>query len=104
MTMTASTAPHLVVNDPSVATLRARWQGTLLAPDDAEYDEARRVFNAMIDRRPALIARPGGVEDIRRAVLFAREHDMLLSVKGGGHNVAGSAVCEGGLMLDLSLL
>lgn len=104
MAATASTAPQLVANNPAVATLRTRWQGTLLSPDDPEYDGARQVFNAMIDRRPALIARPRGVEDIRRAIHFAREHDLLLSVKGGGHNVAGSAVCEGGLMLDLSQL
>jgi FAD/FMN-containing dehydrogenase len=92
------------VGDAAVGAFRAHLHGDLLGPDDPGYDDARRVFNAMIDRRPALIARPADVEDIRRAVLFAREYDLPFSVKGGGHSVAGSAVCDGGLMLDLSVL
>ena len=92
------------IDEVAVRALRARLQGRLLAHRDPGYDDARRVFNAMIDRHPALIARVRSAEDVQRAVLFAREHDLPLSVKGGGHNVAGSAVCEGGLMLDMSLL
>jgi FAD/FMN-containing dehydrogenase len=92
------------VSDAAVQAFRAQLAGDLLGPEDPGYDDARRVFNAMIDRRPAFIARPADVEDIRLAVLFAREHDVPFSVKGGGHSVAGSAVCEGGLMLDLSPL
>jgi FAD/FMN-containing dehydrogenase len=88
----------------AIRAFRARLQGDLLAPGDPGYDDARRVFNALIDRHPALIARIRSAEDVQRSVLFAREHDLPLSVKGGGHNVAGSAVCDGGLMLDLSLL
>lgn len=79
-------------------------QGDLVAPGEPGFDTFRRVFNAMIDRYPALIIRPRCPEDVQRAVTFARQHDLPLSVRGGGHNVAGSAVCDGGLMLDLGLL
>ena len=92
------------ISEVDIRVLRARLQGQLLAQREPGYDDARRVFNAMIDRYPALIARVRSAEDVQRAVRFAREHDLPLSVKGGGHNVAGSAVCEGGLMLDMSLL
>ena len=73
-----------------------------VAAGDAGYDEARTVFNALIDHRPALIARCSGAADIIAAVEFAREHDLLVSIKGGGHGVAGKAVCDGGLMIDPS--
>ncbi len=76
--------------------------GRLLSPDDAGYDEARQVHNGMIDRRPALIARCEGIQDIVDAVNFAREHGLEIAVRGGGHNVAGRAVTEGGLMIDLA--
>jgi FAD/FMN-containing dehydrogenase len=76
--------------------------GRLLLPGDGGYDEARTIWNRTIDRRPALIARCAGVDDVVASVRFAREHDLLVSVRGGGHNVTGNAVCEGGLMLDLS--
>lgn len=88
--------------DAAVHELGRRLAGSLLRPGAAGYDEARAVWNRMIDRRPALIARCAGVEDVVTAVRFAREHDLLLSVRGGGHNVTGHAVCEGGLMIDLS--
>ncbi len=78
------------------------FAGVLLRPDDAGYDEARAVWNGMIDRRPALIARCRSAEDVRLAVELARRHRLLVAVRGGGHNVAGSAVCDGGLMIDLS--
>ena len=84
--------------------LRAAFRGSLLSAADPGYEETRRVWNAMIDRRPALIARATGTADVVAAVRFARQHQLLLSVRGGGHNIAGLAVCEGGLMLDLSLL
>jgi FAD/FMN-containing dehydrogenase len=76
--------------------------GPLLTSADAGYDDARTVWNRMIDRRPALIVRCAGVDDVVAALRFARERDLLISVKGGGHNVTGYAVCAGGLMLDMS--
>jgi FAD/FMN-containing dehydrogenase len=79
-------------------------RGTLLQPDERGYDEARALWNAMIDRRPALIARCLGVADVIACVHFARQHDLRLSIKGGGHNISGLAVCDGGLMLDMSLM
>jgi FAD/FMN-containing dehydrogenase len=91
--------------DPkSVADLSARFSGVLLRPDESGYDDARRVHNGMIDRRPALIARCLGTADIVDAVNFARTRGLELAVRGGGHNVAGRAACDGGLMLDLALM
>ena len=76
--------------------------GSLLVPEAGEYEDARRIWNGMIDRRPAVIARCAGTADVIACVNFARERNLLLSVRGGGHNVSGNAVCEGGLMIDLS--
>ncbi len=80
-----------------------RFLHGLLAGEEG-YDEVRRTWNGAIDRRPALIARCAGTDDIVEAVRFAREHDLLVSVRGGGHAVAGHAVCDGGLMIDFSLM
>jgi FAD/FMN-containing dehydrogenase len=102
VTVSSPTSPR-AIDDVAIRAFRARLQGDLLAPGDPGYDDARRVFNGMIDRYPALVVRVRSAEDVRRAVLFARERELPLSVKGGGHNVAGSAVCQAGLMLDLSL-
>jgi FAD/FMN-containing dehydrogenase len=77
-------------------------KGPVLGPDDPAYEESRRVFNAMIDRRPAAILKCSCAEDVARGVTVAREYDLPLSVRGGGHSVAGNAVCEDGLMLDMS--
>ena len=92
------------VSKEAVDQFRSTLRGPLLRPDDPGYDQARSIWNAMIDRRPALIVRCAGVADVMRAVAFAREHDVLLAVRGGGHNIAGNAVCDGGLMLDMSLM
>ena len=101
--MTGRSAPSsLTMDAPSIDALRTAVLGAVLCPDDDGYDLARRVFNGMIDRRPALILRCAGTSDVIRGVDFARSHDLPLSVRGGGHSVAGSAVCDGGLMLDLS--
>jgi FAD/FMN-containing dehydrogenase len=89
--------------DPSaVDDLSSALQGQLFRPGEHGYDDARKVFNAMIDRRPAVIVRAADAEDIRRTVTFARSNHLPVSVKGGGHNVAGSAVSDGGLMLECS--
>ena len=88
--------------EADVQGLAAALRGDLIRPEDDRYDTARAVFNAMVDRRPALIVLCAGVSDVMRGVEFARSHDLPLSIRGGGHSVAGKAVCEGGLMLDLS--
>ena len=92
------------VDQKSIADLSARFSGVILVPDQSGYDEARKIHNGMIDRKPALIARCLNSADIVDAVNFARTRGLDLAVRGGGHNVAGRAVCDGGLMLDLSLM
>jgi hypothetical protein len=88
--------------EAEIARLGRALEGRLILPGEGGYDEARRLYNAMIDRRPALIVRCSGPADVVRGVAFARENDLPISIKGGGHNVAGNAVCDGGLMLDMS--
>jgi FAD/FMN-containing dehydrogenase len=78
------------------------FQGRLTAPEDPGYDEARKVYNAMIDRRPALIANCTDADDVARIVAFAADHELLLAVRGGAHNGAGLGTCDGGIVLDLS--
>jgi FAD/FMN-containing dehydrogenase len=86
------------------AELRNSFRGALLRPSEEGYDEARRVWNGAIDRHPALIARCAGADDVVEAMRFARERELPVTVRGGGHAVAGHAVCDGGLMIDLSLM
>jgi FAD/FMN-containing dehydrogenase len=78
------------------------FEGELIGPADAGYEEARQVYNAMIDRSPALLARCAGPDDVARVVDFARENDVLLAVRGGGHNGAGLGTCDGGVVIDLA--
>jgi FAD/FMN-containing dehydrogenase len=87
-----------------IATFKASLRGELIQPSDTGYDEARKVYNAMINRHPALIARCADVADVITAVQFARENKMLLSIRGGGHNAGGLGVCDNGLVIDLSRL
>jgi FAD/FMN-containing dehydrogenase len=82
--------------------LRSQLRGSLCLPGEPGYEQARTVWNAMIDRHPAAIVRAAGTADVMRAVNLAREHELVLAVRGGGHNIAGNAVCDGGLMLDLT--
>ncbi len=91
-----------ILEEAAVEAFAEALRGPLLRPEQDGFDPARVVWNGMIDRRPALIARCAGVSDVIAAVRFARTHRLLVSVKGGGHNITGNAVCEGGLMIDLS--
>ena len=93
-----------VLEEAAVTAFEQSLRGPLLRPGEDGYDAARQVFNGMIDRHPALIARCAGVADVINCVNFARAHQLLVAVRGGGHSVAGHAVCEGGLVIDLSHL
>lgn len=90
------------LDEASIAEHRAKMRGDVLGHGDPDYDAARRVWNGMVDRRPALIARCAGVTDVATVIRFARAHDALVSVRGGGHNVPGNAVCDRGIVIDLS--
>jgi hypothetical protein len=90
------------LQEAAVQEFAANLRGELVRPEDEGYDTTRAVFNGMIDKRPAMIVRCAGTSDVIRGVSFARTHDLLLSVRGGGHGVAGNAVSDGGMMLDLS--
>lgn len=93
-----------MIDKKDLDAFKASLHGELLQPSDSGYDEARSIWNAMIDRRPDIIARCRGVADVVACVNFARGHSLKLSIKGGGHNIAGLAVCDGGIMLDMSLM
>ncbi|HVL93345.1 MAG TPA: FAD-binding oxidoreductase [Acidimicrobiales bacterium] len=84
--------------------LRASFSGPLIGPGDPAYDEHRKVWNGSIDRRPGLIARCRGVADVRAAVRFARDRELLVAVRGGGHSFPGLSVCDGGILIDLGLM
>jgi len=99
-TMTGTTA----LDDEAIRGLAAAMRGPLIRPGDEDYEAARAVYNRMIDRRPALIARCTDVADVIAAIGFAREHQLLLAIRGGGHHGAGLGTCDGGLVLDLSLM
>jgi FAD/FMN-containing dehydrogenase len=96
------TGADAALGDSVVERFGNGLRGELLRPDDAGYEKTRKVWNGLIDKRPALIVRCAGVGDVVDSVNFARENDLLLAVRGGGHNVAGNAVCDGGLVIDLS--
>ncbi|HYD73716.1 MAG TPA: FAD-binding protein, partial [Candidatus Binatia bacterium] len=85
-------------------TLAQNFRGDLIKPGDAAYDEARALYNGMIDKRPALIARVADVADVIAAVKFGREQNALIAIRGGGHNGPGFASCNDGLVIDLSRL
>ena len=101
--MTVDNALSALTNR-DLGRLREDFGGPLIAPGDEDYDRARRVWNASVDRYPGLIARCTGVADVIAAVRFARERDLAVAVRGGGHSVAGNGVCDGGMVIDLSLM
>jgi FAD/FMN-containing dehydrogenase len=89
------------IDSTAAQELRASFRGDVIGPDDAGYDEHRKVWNGSIDRHPGLIARCTGVADVRAAVRFARDHDLLVAVRGGGHSFPGLSVCDDGIVIDL---
>jgi hypothetical protein len=104
MSATIDTAVALTatVNESAIADLHAKLGDHLITPQDSAYEEARQVWNGMIDKRPAAVARCRGVADVIACVRWASDHDVLLAVRGGGHNVAGFGTCDDGLVIDLS--
>lgn len=99
----ASTAgEEVVLEERTIEALASRVRGQVLGEGSDDYDGARTVWNGMVDKRPALIVRCAGADDVRAAVEFAREYGLLVSVRGGGHNIAGKSVADGGLVIDLS--
>jgi FAD/FMN-containing dehydrogenase len=92
------------ISSETLASLRGKLRGSAVLPGEDGYDAARTIWNAMIDRRPGLVVRCLGAADIMLAVQLARAEGLLLSVRGGGHNIAGNAVCDGGMLIDLSLM
>jgi FAD/FMN-containing dehydrogenase len=99
-----ATTINTSLGEITIQQFKASLRGQLLQASDNHYNTARKVWNGMINRHPALIVRCLGVADVMNAVSFAREHNLLISIRGGGHNVAGNAVCDGGVMLDMSLM
>ena len=100
--MTAQVVTGPMVDADAIEAFATAVRGPVIGPNDVGYEEARRIWNGLIDRRPALIVQCTGAADVVDAVNFAREHELTLSIKGGGHNVAGNAVNDGGLVIDLS--
>ena len=94
----------ITLESDAIEAFRQTLRGNVCLAEEPGYDEARTIWNAMIDRRPGAVVRCKGAADIIRAVRFAREHGLLVAVRGGGHNIAGNAVCDGGLLIDLSLM
>jgi FAD/FMN-containing dehydrogenase len=92
------------LQNAQIDELKANFEGQVVSPGGAGYDEVRQIWNAMIDRRPAVIARCASADDVVRSVAFARKHSLVVAIRGGGHNIAGNAVCDDGLMIDLSLM
>jgi FAD/FMN-containing dehydrogenase len=99
--LTESTG-YAMLDETTVRSFGGTFAGELIGPDHRSYDSARRIWNGMIDRRPALIARCAGEQDVAGALRFAREHGLPVAVRGGGHNVAGNATCDDGVVIDLS--
>ena len=100
--ITTTSGTDTVLDADTVDTFKKSLRGELLGASDTGYEAARKIWNGMIDKRPALIARCVGAADVINAVNFARTHHLLISVRGGGHNIPGNCVCHGGLMIDLS--
>src|ERR1700760_4281866 len=85
-----------------IRPLESAFRGELFRPGDTGYDQARQIWNASIDKHPAVVARCSGISDIVSAIRFAREKNLLTAIRGGGHNVGGRALCDDGIVIDLS--
>jgi hypothetical protein len=92
----------VVVSDDRIEQFRAAFRGEVIQPGDCGYETARKIWNASIDKHPGIIARCSGVADVVAAVNVARENELLVAVRGGGHNVSGKALCDDGILIDLS--
>jgi len=92
------------LSSKTLESFAGRFRGALIRENDGGYEQARRVWNGLIDKRPAMVARCSGVADVVAGINLAREHNLVLAVRGGGHNVSGSGVCDGGLVIDLSAM
>ena len=104
VSLLSNSGAETMVQASTFQAFQASMRGTLIRPGDASYEKARKTWNGMIDKHPALIARCTGVADVITAVRFARDHDLLVAVRGGGHSLPGFSVCEGGMVIDLSLM
>lgn len=102
LSMASTNGAQKTIPSDIVQAFAQGLRGTLVTPDSADYDTSRTIWNAMIDKRPGMIVRCAGTADVLHAVKFARAHDLLVAVKGAGHNIAGNAICNGGLVIDLS--
>ena len=90
-----------MLSNGAIEELRRHVKGQIVLPGDPNYDEVRKIWNAMINRRPAVIVQCKGPDDVPHAIQCARQNGLEISVRGAGHNIAGNAVCEGGMMIDL---
>jgi FAD/FMN-containing dehydrogenase len=104
LTVRTLNASSTTITANTIAALRSKLRGTVALPGEDGYNAARTIWNAMIDRRPGLVVRCLGAADVINAVMLARNEKLLLAVRSGGHNIAGNAVCDGGLLIDLSLM
>jgi FAD/FMN-containing dehydrogenase len=94
----------VAIPDDAIQALKASFKGPILTPYEPGYEDTRKIWNAMVERRPGMILRCTTTVDVVQALSFARQQRLLVSVRGGGHNIAGLAVCDGGVMIDLSLM
>ena len=92
------------IGEEALTDFRARVRGDVVLPTDSSYEEVRVIWNAMIDRRPAMIVRCTGTADVMQAVRFANENKLLVSIRGGGHNIAGMSLRDDAMLIDLSLM
>jgi hypothetical protein len=92
------------ISDETIDKLRGKVKARIVLPGDPSYDEVRVIWNAMIDRRPAIIVQCAEADDVPHAITFARDNGLELSIRGAGHNIAGNAVCNDGVMIDLSTM